>query len=503
NFDGKSGYVGTEVSYDIDSLNLISAQLNFNANSNESTSIQNSALYHDVSLLQSYELTNNLAGSGSGVDAAINYQLGFKKDKNRLLTFSYRYYRFSNNQLNDVNISNPIAYNLPNYKQNNTGGSAEKTFQIDYVYPTKKVTIETGIKAIFRDNTSNFDFLSLQSGGLFVLDPARTNGFDNKQNVFGVYNTYQFNLKKWGIKAGIRLEQTEIDANFSELTNLSSSALNLIPSISANRKFKDNSSLNFGFTSRIQRPGINQLNPFVDRSNPNFESSGNPDLRPMSGQSIEVNYSRFKKASINIGLRGMFFDNVIMPRAVTDPTTNITRSSYGNTGNATLIGLNLNVNYPFSAKLRASINGMASYGIVTGEINGSMLKTSGMMGRASSSITYKPNKTWQTTASINYSGPNFTLQGRSNTFVSSSLSLSKELFKNKVSISLAANNAFDKYRSAINTTKGPNFTQESFSQNYQRNFTTSLNYRFGKLKEEIRKNKKGINNNDVSQGSTL
>jgi len=503
-YSGKSGYVGTEVSLEIDSLNLISGQLNYNASANESLSSQRSALNNGASVIQGYELMNNLEGDGDGIDAALNYQLGFKKDKNRILTFSYRYYNFSNSQFNNVNIFNPIAYSLPNYKQNNTGGSSEQTVQVDYVYPLKKVNIEAGIKAIFRDNHSNFDFLSANSGGMFIADPLRTNGFDNNQNVYGIYNTYQFNLKDWGIKAGVRVEQTEIDAIFSGTTsNLNSSTLNFIPSISLNRKFKDMSSLNFGFTSRIQRPGINQLNPFVDRSNPNFESSGNPDLKPMSGQSIEVNYSRFKTASINLGLRGMFFDNVIMPRVVTDPTTNITRSSYGNTGSATLLGLNMNINYPFGKKLRASLNGMLSYGMVKGEINGVLLNTNGFMSRAFSSLTYRPSKTWQTTGSFNYNGPNFTLQGSSNAYISSSFSVNKDLFDNKLSLSFAANNAFDKYRRALNFTNGPNFTQESYNQNYQRNFTMSVNYRFGRLKEGIKRNKKGINNNDVSQGSSL
>ncbi|HTM99604.1 MAG TPA: outer membrane beta-barrel protein, partial [Pedobacter sp.] len=327
-FSGKTGYVGTELSYEIDSLNLLSAQFNYNANKNESVSTQLSALRNSTSLIQSYGLTNDLEGSGNGFDASFNYQLGFKKDKNRLLTFSYRYYRFSNDQFNNVDIYNPIAYSLPDYRQNNTGGSTEKTAQIDYVYPLKKVTIEMGVKAIFRDNNSDFRFLSMNSSGNFEADPLRTNIFDNRQNVYGVYNTYQFMIKKWGVKAGIRAEQTEIDANFAGGTQkLNSNSLNLIPSISFNHKFKDMSSINFGFTSRIQRPGINQLNPFVDRSNPNFESSGNPALKPTTGNSIEVNYSRFKKATLNIGVRGMFFENLIMPSAVTDPVTQITRSS--------------------------------------------------------------------------------------------------------------------------------------------------------------------------------
>lgn len=503
-FSGKSGYAGVELSFEIDSLNLISGQVNYNANSNESLNTQYSALHSATSLMQSYELRNDLEGSGNGVDAAFNYQLGFKKDKNRLLTFSYRYYSFKNNQFNSVAIFNPVAYTQPNYQQDNTGGSAEQTVQIDYVYPLKKVTIEAGFKAIFRDNSSDFQFLTLNSSGAFVPDPLRTNGFDNQQNVYGLYNTYQFTLGKWGVKAGVRVEQTEIDATFAGTTqNLNSSSLNFIPSISVNRKFKDMSSINLGFTSRIQRPGINQLNPFVDRSNPNFESSGNPDLKPTSGQSIELNYSRFKKVSLNIGMRAMFINNMVMPQVVTDPVTNITRSSFGNTGGATLIGLNVNVNYPINNKLRANLGVMVSYGMVKGKINGVAIDNKGFMNRAFTSVSYRPTKTLQTTASMNYNGPNLSLQGSTNAFVGSSFSVSKDLFNNKVSFSIAANNVFSKYRNAINLTNGPNFSQESYNQNYQRNFTTSINYRFGRLKENIKKNKKGISNNDVSEGSNL
>ncbi|MFD0941525.1 TonB-dependent receptor domain-containing protein [Pedobacter boryungensis] len=498
-YSGKSGYVGAELSYEIDSLNLISGQINYNANSNESLSTQNSVLNNTTSMLQRYNLNNNSTGFGDGIDAALNYQLGFKKDKNKLLTFSYRYYQFSNHQFNNVEVFNPFAYTEPNYKQDNTGGSVEQTIQVDYVHPFKKVVMEAGIKAIFRDNSSDFEYLSLNSSGSYILDPLRTNVFDNQQNVYGVYNTYQFNLKKWGVKAGVRLEQTQIDANSSG-TILDKNSLNLIPSISVNRKFKE-SSINFGFTSRIQRPGINQLNPFVDRSNPNFTSSGNPDLKPMKGHSIEMTYSRFKKLAVNISVRALRGTNIIMPSAITVGT--VTQNSYANTGTATLVGLNLNLNYPFNSKLRGTLSAMANYGMVTAKINGVELENKGLMRRAFTSLTYRPTKTWQTTASVNYNGPNLSIQGTSNSFVFYSFSVNKDFLDNKLSLSFAANNAFNKYRDNIRYITGTGFTQENFSQNYQRNFTTSINYRFGRLKDSIKKNKKGINNNDVSQGTSL
>jgi ferric enterobactin receptor len=165
--------------------------------------------------------------------------------------------------------------------------------------------------------------------------------------------------------------------------------------------------------------------------------------------------------------------------------------------------MNVNLNYPFNNKLRGVLGVMANYGIVKAEINGVQLEKQGLMRRAFTSLSYRPSKTWQASASVNYNGPSLSIQGTSNSFVFSSFSINKDFFDNKLSLSFAANNAFSKYRNAINYTNGPNFNQESYNQNYQRNFTTSLNYRFGKLKDSIKKNKKGINNNDVSEGTSL
>ncbi|MDQ7950168.1 MAG: outer membrane beta-barrel family protein, partial [Cellulomonas sp.] len=407
-----------------------------------------------------------------------------------------------NTQFNNVDVFNAISYGGPDYQQDNTGGSKEQTVQVDYVYPLKKLSIEAGAKAIFRNNTSDFQYLNANASGVFTVDPLQSNAFDNQQNVYAIYNTYQFNVQKWGVKAGVRLERTEIDADFmSTGTFFSDNSLNLIPSVSVMRKFKNMTSINFGFTSRIQRPGIYQLNPFVDRSNPNIESSGNPDLKPMKGNSIEFSFSSFKKLSLNINSRAMFFDNVIMPRVTTDPATNITRNSFGNTGDATLIGLGINVGYAINQKWRVNANVMGNYGIVSGEVNGVMLKKRGLMRRGFATLTYRPTKNWQATGSINYSGPGLSLQRTTNSMVASSFSVNKDFMNNKLTLSFSANNVFNKYRNAVNYTNGTNFTQETFNQNYQRGFTASLNYRFGRLKENIKKNKKGIDNNDVSGGT--
>jgi len=54
----------------------------------------------------------------------------------------------------------------------------------------------------------------------------------------------------------------------------------------------------------------------------------------------------------------------------------------------------------------------------------------------------------------------------------------------------------------VSETSGDNFTQTSFSQSYFRTFNFALNYRFGKLTTDVKKNRRNIDNDDVSKSST-
>lgn len=499
----RNGYIGGELSFEIDSLNLISGQFNFNGNSNENLTNQNSELSNQTGILQRYNLLGDNESDGSGTDASINYQLGFKKNKSQLLTFSYRFYDYTNGQENLLRSSNQFNYNFSDYNQINQGGSAEQTIQVDYIQPIKKLTIEAGLKGIRRKNESEFQFLSFNSSdGQFVRDPAKSNVFDNTQEVLGAYNTYQYNTKDWSFKGGFRLEQTIIDADFvSTQSQVRQEYLNLIPSVSVNRKLKNMSNLNLGFSQRIQRPGIYQLNPFVDRSNPNFESSGNPNLHPTVGSNFTLGYSKSRKGSFNYILGYGLFKDLIMPVSVFDPVSYITKNSFDNTGRARLLSLNMNINYPLSKKMTFSFNGGLAHGRVHAMVNNILVKNQGFMYQFSSTASYRFEKGWRANTNLNFNGPNLSVQGSSNTFFGSTFSINKDIVKDKVTFSASASNPFSKYRNNIRESFGPDFFQTSNNQTFYRGFNSTLSYKFGKLKSTIKKNSRGIRNDDVSNSA--
>jgi outer membrane receptor protein involved in Fe transport len=496
--NGKNAYLGMELSYEIDSLNLISGQFNVNGDKGTGWSSQNSVLLNDATVSQQYDLLNNSDNHGKGADLAINYQKGYRRDKNQLTTFSYRYYGFSNNQNAAQLFNNTINYTLPNFHQANKSIMSEHTVQLDQVYPLKNINIEAGAKVIVRFNESNFQYLSQDASGDYITDPTKTNTFNNQQTILAAYNSYQYNLNKWSVKAGIRVENTDVAANFlSTASQVSQNYFNITPSVALSRRFQT-TGINFGWNQRIQRPGINQLNPFVDRSNPTFETSGNPGLRPTTGNQLRFGFNWAGKGNLYVNLNYIWIKGLIFPVSSYNETTGITRTTYENTGSARALGTNAGFNYPLTKTWDVSVNGNVMHGWATGVSNGEPIKNHGFMYNLNISSNLKMNHGWRAGMNIYANGGQLTVQQQSNAYVSTSFSMSKDIIKNKFTFSAFTNNPFSRYRMNITNSFGPNFNQISRDQQNFSAFGASLDYKFGKLKESIKKNKRGISNDDIS-----
>ena len=508
-FGGYYSYASAELSYEIDTLNLLTSSIEVNKGkfkqANDQVSDQQNG---DGSLAQRYHLVNDGHNTWSGVDVGINYQLGFKKDKNRLLTLSYKFSHSPYNQYNNVAINDEFNYTIPNYQQHNTAGSNVQTFQLDYVHPVKKLNIEAGAKAILRDNYSDFTSENLNSTtGLYEINPSQTNNFSYQQNVYSLYNSYQLKLSKWVAKAGLRLEHTTINADFTSVgSSVKQDYNNFIPSVSLQRTLKS-SSINFGFTQRIQRPGIWQLNPFVDLSNPKFINTGNPNLRPELSNTFELTYSNFSKGSVNVGLSYAFSNNSIQNVTSIVTQTNalgkqdtVTKTTYQNLGSNKTLGTNISANYTLFKNLSLSLNAQLNQIWLEGSYNGQLYKNNGLTGNAFANLGYKLDNGYRFGIDAGYFSGSVLLQGKSSHFVYTSYSVSKELFNKKLTVALAASNPYSKYFKFNSYTSTPDFYQQSVNQIRYSNYRISLNYKFGKLKSDIKKNQRGINNDDTKSG---
>ena len=508
---GHYNYGGSELSYEIDTLNLLTASIELFSNSQSQNNRQNSNTDTLGIPTQAYLLQNAGNGTFTGFDAALNYQLGFKNSKDRLLTFSYKFSYSPNKQFNDNEFVDRFNYSqtrFPDYQQYNNAGNKDHTIQVDYAGAlTRQVSVEAGAKAILRNNYSNYHVDDRDSTTRqFVTNTNQTNDFNYHQDVLSVYNSYQLKMDKWTGKAGLRLEHTHINADFvSSGVTATPGYNNLIPSVSIQRNFKT-SSINFGFTQRIQRPGIYQLNPFVDRTNPTFINTGNPGLKPELDNTFELNYSNFTKNAINVGVNYAFSNNSIQnvsslhQENTGNKTDTVTYTTFENLGTNRTLGLNINTNMALTKQFTISLEGQLNRVWLSGTFNGSLYHNSGFTGDAFGNTRYKFNKGFALSLSGGFYSGNVNLQGKSSTYIFSQFLFSKELFNKKMTIVFVANNPTAKFNYYRSTISSVDFYQTSYNQNYYRSFAIRLNFRIGKLNSEIKKNQHGINNDDTKGG---
>ncbi|MDQ3291373.1 MAG: outer membrane beta-barrel protein, partial [Bacteroidota bacterium] len=173
--EGDYQYAGGELSYEIDTLNLLTANLGFNRgrhNNDLTQQVQN--LNNIGTITQAYDRLNNGSGQWRGVDVGLDYQRTFKRNKEQIFTLSYKF-----NQNGDDSFSDFKVVPVQNYpesiisKTENNGTTNEHTFQADYVQPIKKQTLEVGVKSILRNSQSDYYYSDLEeSSQSYLVDPA-------------------------------------------------------------------------------------------------------------------------------------------------------------------------------------------------------------------------------------------------------------------------------------------------------------------------------------------
>jgi outer membrane receptor protein involved in Fe transport len=497
-------YMQAELSYEIDTLNLVTAEFGYNPGGGSMVGTQSSALYNASEVIdQSYDQYTNNKTSWSGLDLGLNFQHSFKRNKEQILTLSYKNANNYDDGLNSMSLNNVYNYNAKDFRQYNKSGSHEQTYQVDYIHPVKKVDIEGGMKAIMRNNFSEYHLDNLDPlNGEYVTDPAQTNEFNYQQDVYSVYNSYNIKLKTWGFKAGARIEKTIVDADFlTTSTTVNQDYANIVPSVSIQKKFKDVHSITAGYTQRIARPSIWELNPYIDRSTPNFESSGNPNLDAVINHSFEMNYSTFKKGSITLGSSYSFANNTIENVTRLEADT-VSRTTYENIGHDQRVGFNMSVNYPFNSKLSVTMNSSLSYVWLKGSYNGLEYQNDGFQGNAYAFASYTLPKDVKARINAGYYSPWLMLQGQSNPYVYTSFSLSKEFFDKKLSVTANISNPWNRYRYYKQDLSTSDFVQHMRYQQLYRSYGMRVAYQFGKLTDSIKKNQRGINNDDVKGKSS-
>jgi len=294
------------------------------------------------------------------------YELQYKKDftdfKEHQLLFSAIGRFFGKDQSSAFsNTGSSGAVDLNDQITETEFKEGKYTFNIDYTKPfNDKWTLESGSQFLI-NNVSNDFSVSNEIGGSFEEDPKLTNLFEYDQSVFGLYSTGSFEDELWGLKLGLRVEYTDLKTLLVNTQEDNSQRFtNLFPSLHTSYKYSDAVSFQAGYSRRIYRPRLWDLNPFFNIRNNFSIRTGNPNLLPEYTDSYEVgSIFIFDEVSLNVNAYYRYTTDKIERVFFFENNVNTTRPE--NIGTNKASGVELNFKYPVSKRI--TFNGDGNYNI--------------------------------------------------------------------------------------------------------------------------------------------
>lgn len=500
---GNMGYFGLEGSVEIDSLNLISAEFSGYSYSMKTSDRSVASMWDsDGGLIYSYAINGvDIPSRNSYLDfdGGVNYQRSTRR-KGETLTLSYLISSTGQTQHSLSEYEDAVNLPVPYTGTSNdfTLRFLEQTGQLDWTRPVNDANkFDVGMKYIHRKNHS------INDQEYFGFDTSHSN-FRHITQVFAAYFDYRLKWRKFGARAGLRYEYSRLSAKFLDgsAESFASNLNDWVPNAALSCDINDANTLKLSYSTRINRPGISQLNPAVV-SSPTSISSGNPDLVSAHHQSVNLNYNLIgKKLSLDLSTSYSFINNsIIAVQEIVDG--DVLRSGYANEGknrwfniaawanysigSRTSIMLNANINYGYSANpsLDISASGWGGYGYLR------------LRQQLPWKLTITPYASlYQSTPGL-YSTAKFSIENN----LRYGLDLQRSFLKeNRLTVSLSVNRPFGKSPSVYESTSHNN-GQTGYSLQYNYNNANvvgiRIGYRFGSLNVQVKKTAASISNDDV------
>lgn len=480
---------------------------------------------------------NHWSNHGSGVTNQVSDSTGGTPFMNALnvvnnwhsnsLNWNLNYKHTFNKKGQELNIQyySSYAMNYSDYRQMEGMGAADSIYSgiygtnpgtdmtsviaVDYTHPfSEKINLQTGAKATFESlkSPSTVDTLGLPSGN-YVPDYPQSYTLNYSRNIYAAYLTGTFSLFKFlDVMPGARVEHTDTwISNFNATGNSIPSYTTFVPSLVLSHNFKNNQTLKLSYSYRIQRPAYYDLNPFINLSDPHNISTGNPDLKPESANSIEMGYNKSFKEGSNLNVVAFYRWNIndIENFVIYYPTykigdsiyTNVTVTTRENISSEQRIGGNIYGSIPIASIINIRTN-ISMFDRIIRENGPIPASINSFEYHITMNISWQIQKTLALELFGNFNSARTAVQGKYPAWTSYSLAIREKLFHDKASIALTANNPFNEYVILKTNLAGENFMLTSTRKIAFQSFGLNLTYKFGKMKfESVREEE---NNNPMN-----
>ena len=217
---------------------------------------------------------------------------------------------------------------------------------------------------------------------------------------------------------------------------------NLFPSLHASYEAPGRNVITAGYSYRISRPGIWELEPYITYEDYYTKKIGNPDIRPEFIHSAELNYRKHFNSDNSMSFTAFYrHRNDVRQRARVAYEPGVTLDSLINAGNDRTFGLEANVAVkPFrwwNMIVNGSLYHYSFFSSFEGCTDNSVLSYT-----ASMINNFVLGKTTRMQFDANVVGPRVLSQGREEGYCYFSFALRQQILKNRLSASLVAHDIF-------------------------------------------------------------
>ncbi len=495
NRPSKGTNIKLSADYHIDQNNIVGFVIGgmwrkYNDFTDESTG---NSLYLGNQLVQTTTSIINNSYNHDNYSANLNYSHIFSNQAEVTMNADYLLYesgRASYQQNNYQDPDNAMGRDTTIFKIDAGQKINIISYKADYEQDLfKEGKIEAGFKTAQTKTGNDLKWHDKIEQG-WSLNQSNSSLFDYQEYISAAYISIGAKLtRKLSIKGGIRAELTNSRGEwYSADTTTKKSYLDLFPTM--HLSYTPNSKLRLGlsYSSRIERPGFEELNPqkfFIDATS---AAVGNPELMPQySNQAtISLGYGQH----FNFAVNGLNVKQVIVQVPLFESGKEEKTILWDNFGEVNIAGLNISINeFPITKWFLINTNVNTSYreSKHIGYYNNSIVTSANynMTFLCPYDIKAEFSGWYQSKAPYGF----FTLKPRSET----TIGIKKGLIHNKAILSIVINDIFKTNKSKVSFDKNPGVNQDIESYKFKSEYrshriTISFQYRFGKGKTYKQRN---------------
>ncbi len=470
--------LGTD--YYINKLNMLTLSGNYAYEFEDETSDLDYTQFDASDLVSSmWRRSQTTDGNNPKWQFDLQYKKQFQNNKDHVLLASAQGNFFGKDQTSDYVNSSDSDVDLDDDQKITTDfQETNYNFKLDYTNPISEAfSLEAGGVYTINDVGNDYAVNNFTDNN-WILDSDLSNNFEFMQKVLGIYSTLSFEMSRWGVKAGLRMENSSVNTVLTN-TNVknSQSYTDLFPSIHASYKLSGSVSLQAGYSKRIYRPRLWDLNPFYNVSNSYSIRTGNPDLLPQYADSYELTgILTYDKLSLSSSVYYLYTTNVI--ERISSYEDGVSISMPLNIGTNRKLGLSVNGKY--SPKKWFTLTGDVNYGTYTreGDYNDESFDMSADQWSSKMTGKFKLPADIDLEITGNYQSAYETVQGEVAESVFADAGLRKKILKGKLVVNLNVRDVFES-RARESYVYQPEYNLYSYSDR-GRYITFGVSFGFGK-----------------------